>query len=158
MFYAGRAVCSQATTADHQLGPRRNVGLGCGTLHVWDPRTAGRAPRTRTRRRSRKIGELQVFGAKGSGGETGTNSKDEQGILGIALDPDFTNGRPYIYVQYHPYFSGEQGNGSMQRGTKSSARASSAPTTWASGASRASPTTTRPRRSFPARRRSSCTG
>ena len=50
-----------------------------------------------------------MFGAKGGGGETGNTSKTEQGILGIALDPDFTKGRPYIYLAYHPYWGGKGG-------------------------------------------------
>ena len=56
-----------------------------------------------------KVGEMQVFGAKGGGSETGPTSKDEQGILGIALDPDFTNGRPYIYVAVPPVLQGRAG-------------------------------------------------
>ena len=27
----------------------------------------------------------------------------------MALDPDFTKGRPYMYIQYYPYWGGEQG-------------------------------------------------
>ena len=120
VFYAGRAVCApgQAQITSWALP---NVGLGCGTLHVWDPNTAGSGSQNQDPAKVTKIGELQVFGAKGGGGETGINSKDEQGILGIALDPDFTTGRPYIYIAYHPYFNGEQGypTGSMIGGTKS---------------------------------------
>ena len=88
---------------------------------MWDPSTTGAGTEDQDPAKITKIGELQVFGAKGGGGETGATSKDEQGILGIALDPDFTNGRPYIYIQYHPYFSGEQGYpvGSLQGGAKS---------------------------------------
>jgi glucose/arabinose dehydrogenase len=132
VFYAGRAVCfqghgtSSTVSANNPVPQFSNwthpqVGLGCGTLHVWDPRTAGSGSENQDPAKVTKIGEMQVFGAKGSGAETGTTSKVEQGILGIALDPDFTNGRPYIYVQYHPYFNGEQGypTGSMLGGTKS---------------------------------------
>src|SRR3954454_18783284 len=108
VFYAGRAVCSQGQSQITNWATA-NVGLGCGTLHVWDPNTAGSGSQNQDPAKISKIGELQVFGAKGGGGETGATSKDEQGILGIALDPDFTNGRPYIYIQYHPYFGGEQG-------------------------------------------------
>ena len=27
----------------------------------------------------------------------------------MTLDPDFTKGRPYMYIQYYPYWGGEQG-------------------------------------------------
>ncbi len=108
VFYAGRAVCSQGQTQITNWATA-NVGLGCGTIHVWDPNTAGSGSQNQDPAKITKVDEFQVFGAKGGGGETGATSKDEQGVLGIALDPDFTNGRPYIYVQYHPYFSGEKG-------------------------------------------------
>ncbi len=108
VFYVGRAVCSQGMTQTTNWAAP-NVGLGCGTIHVWDPRTYGNGTENQDPAKVTKVGELQVFGAKGGGGETGATSKDEQGILGIALDPDFTNGRPYIYIMYHPYFGGEMG-------------------------------------------------
>ncbi|HEY6889389.1 MAG TPA: ThuA domain-containing protein, partial [Solirubrobacter sp.] len=120
VFYAGRAVCAQGQSQITNWATA-NVGLGCGTLHVWDPNTPGAGTENQDPAKVTKIGELQVFGAKGGGSETGATSKDEQGILGIALDPEFTSGRPYIYIQYHPYNSGEQGyaTGTMQGGTKS---------------------------------------
>jgi glucose/arabinose dehydrogenase/type 1 glutamine amidotransferase len=113
VFYAGRAVCfqnmPQTTNWDAPLDSlgRPTVGKGCGTIHVWDPNVAG--DDNQNPAKVAKVADLTVFGAKGGGSESGPTSKDEQGILGIALDPDFTNGRPYIYVQYHPYFMGEQG-------------------------------------------------
>jgi hypothetical protein len=42
-----------------------------------------------------KVAELSVFG--------------EQGLLGLALDPAFMRGRPYLYVQYFPFGKGEGG-------------------------------------------------
>ena len=30
-------------------------------------------------------------------------------MVGMVLDPDFTKGRPYMYIQYYPYWGGEQG-------------------------------------------------
>jgi hypothetical protein len=106
VFYAGRAVCFQGqqqyTNWTHPL-----TGLGCGPIHVWDPRGAG--PDSENPARITRIANLAVFGAKGGGAETGATSKTEQGILGIALDPDFTKGRPYIYVTYHPYYGGKGG-------------------------------------------------
>jgi len=74
---------------------------------VWDPNLAGSDDQNAAK--VAKVADMTVFGAKGGGAESGPTSKDEQGILGIILDPDFTNGRPYIYVQYHPYYKGEQG-------------------------------------------------
>ena len=120
VFYAGRAVCFQGHSQITNWASA-NVALGCGTLHVWDPSVEGAGTEDRDPAKITKIGELQVFGAKGGGGETGATAKTEQGILGITLDPDFTEGRPYIYIQYHPYFDGEQGYpvGTMQGGTKS---------------------------------------
>ena len=29
--------------------------------------------------------------------------------MAMALDPKFTKGRPYMYIQYFPYWGGEQG-------------------------------------------------
>ncbi|WP_420855763.1 ThuA domain-containing protein [Streptomyces oceani] len=65
------------------------VGLGQGTLHVWDPRTE----------KVTKAGTLDVFGNKGGGDEL---VKNEEGLLGIALDPDFLeNGRIYLHWTPH---------------------------------------------------------
>ncbi|MCF6522853.1 ThuA domain-containing protein [Streptomyces sp. JJ36] len=65
------------------------IGLGEGTLHVWDPDT-GEVTRA---------GTLEVFGDKGGGGEL---VKNEEGLLGIALDPDFLrNG--WIYLHWTPH-------------------------------------------------------
>jgi len=108
IFYTGRSICwqNQAQIADWT---NPNVGLGCGTIHVYDPRGA-----TDTKQNPaliHKVASLSVFGAKGGGNgfEAGQNSPDEEGLLAIALDPQFDNGRPYIYVQYFPFYGGEQG-------------------------------------------------
>src|SRR3954451_14050335 len=55
------------------------------------------------------VDRLSVVGAKGNGAEYGQTSVSEAGMVGMVLDPDFTKGRPYIYIQYYPYFRGEQG-------------------------------------------------
>ena len=55
-----------------------------------------------------KVASLTIFGAK-TGNETGVSAKDEQGLLAFSLDPKFTEGRPYFYIQYFPYYGGEQG-------------------------------------------------
>ena len=83
------------------------TGLGCGPIHVYDPRGAGSIDQNPSR--ISKVADLTVLGAKGGGAETGLTAKTEHGILGLALDPDFTRGRPYIYVVYHPYYGGEMG-------------------------------------------------
>jgi hypothetical protein len=106
VFYAGRAVCFQGQQQiTNWAAP--NTGLGCGPIHVWDPRVAG--DDTQNAAKVTKAADFPVFGAKGGGGETGATSKVEQGVLGIALDPDFTKGRPYVYVVYHPYWGGKGG-------------------------------------------------
>ena len=129
VFYAGRAICYQGYTQITNWDSA-NVGLGCGTVHVWDPRVArhqqpepgedhhGRdrsrssAPRARGRVRARARRLRTAWSA-------------------IALDPNFTKGRPYIYVQYFPYYGGEQG-----KDTTPDARPGLRPQrpTWASGA------------------------
>ncbi|MDA0160923.1 ThuA domain-containing protein [Solirubrobacter ginsenosidimutans] len=106
VFYGGRAICyagyTQITNWDSA-----NTGLGCGTIHVWDPRVAG--TNNQNPDKIAMVANLSVFGAHGSSPEYGQNSTSEAGLVGMALDPDFTKGRPYIYVQYYPYFGGEQG-------------------------------------------------
>src|SRR3954447_23118001 len=106
VFYTGRAVCYAGQTQFTNWN-QPTVALGCGTIHVYDPNVAGTDNQNPAK--ITKVGELQVFGAKGGGGETGATSKVEQGLLAINLDPKFTKGRPYIYVQYFPYYGGEQG-------------------------------------------------
>ncbi|WP_461007016.1 ThuA domain-containing protein [Streptomyces capparidis] len=66
-----------------------DVGLGQGTVHVWNPATGA----------AKLVGSLDVFGNKGGGGEL---VKNEEGLLGIALDPDFLeNG--WMYLHYTPH-------------------------------------------------------
>ena len=36
MFYIGKAACATPAVVDWN---DPNVGLGCGTIHSWDPRT-----------------------------------------------------------------------------------------------------------------------
>jgi type 1 glutamine amidotransferase len=106
VFYTGRAVCYAGQVQNNNWS-QANVALGCGTIHVYDPNVAGTDNQNPAK--IAKVGELQVFGAKGGGAETGPTSKVEQGLLAVGLDPKFTKGRPYIYIQYFPYFGGEQG-------------------------------------------------
>jgi type 1 glutamine amidotransferase len=98
VFYAGRATCfaGMPQVVDWTVA---GVGKGCGTIHVWDPSVPGSDNQNPAK--VAKVADLEVFGARGDG--------SQNGVLGLALDPDFTNGRPYIYVQYLPYNRGEQG-------------------------------------------------
>jgi glucose/arabinose dehydrogenase len=109
VFYAGRAVCfagqQQFTQWTHPT-----TGLGCGPIHVFDPRGAGSLDANPSR--ITKVADFSVLGAKGGGGETGLTAKTEHGILGIALDPQFGvagANRNFIYVAYHPYYGGSMG-------------------------------------------------
>ena len=142
VFYAGRAVCFQGQQQFTQW-THPTTGLGCGPIHVFDPRGDGTLDQNPSR--ITKVADFTVLGAKGGGNETGLTAKTEHGILGIALDPQFGvpgANRNFIYVAYHPYYSGTMGRNARHDRW---ARASSAPTTWPSVASRASPTTRRPR-------------
>ena len=109
IFYAGRAVCFQGqqqfTNWTHPP-----TGLGCGPIHVYDPRGEGSLDQNPAR--ITKVADLTVLGAKGGGNETGNGAKTEHGILGIALDPQFSvagANRNFIYVVYHPYYGGDDG-------------------------------------------------
>jgi glucose/arabinose dehydrogenase len=109
VFYAGRAVCfagqQQFTQWTHPT-----TGLGCGPIHVYDPRGAGSHDANPAR--ITKVADFSVLGAKGGGAETGNTAKTEHGILGIALDPQFGvpgANRNFIYVAYHPYYGGSMG-------------------------------------------------
>ncbi|MFD0167588.1 ThuA domain-containing protein [Streptomyces decoyicus] len=65
------------------------VGKGEGTVHLWDPKTE----------KVTLAGSVTVFGNKGGGDEL---VKNEEGLLGIELDPDFvSNG--WIYLHYTPH-------------------------------------------------------
>ncbi|MFB7234568.1 ThuA domain-containing protein [Streptomyces sp. NPDC056269] len=66
-----------------------DIGKGNGEIHVYDPRTG----------QVTKAGALTVFGNKGGGDEL---VKNEEGLLGIELDPGFmTNG--WVYLHYTPH-------------------------------------------------------
>ncbi|MFJ5801699.1 ThuA domain-containing protein [Streptomyces decoyicus] len=65
------------------------VGKGEGTVHIWDPKT----------KKVTLAGSVTVFGNKGGGDEL---VKNEEGLLGIELDPGFlSNG--WIYLHYTPH-------------------------------------------------------
>ncbi|GAA4715225.1 ThuA domain-containing protein [Phytohabitans rumicis] len=86
VFYIGKASCATAPVVDWA---NPNVGLGCGTIHQWDPRT----------RQVKLLTTLAVMGNRGSGSEL---VKNEEGLVGITLDPNFAdNGWVYVYWMPH---------------------------------------------------------
>ncbi|MFF9898225.1 ThuA domain-containing protein [Streptomyces longispororuber] len=66
-----------------------DVGKGRGEIHVHDPRT----------KESTLAGAVTVFGNKGGGGEL---VKNEEGLLGIELDPRFED-NGWVYLHYTPH-------------------------------------------------------
>ena len=79
-----------------------NVGMGCGSVHIYDPAQYTGAENSGITR----AGTLAVYGDGGQGGERTNdgNHKMEYGLLGIAADPKFSeNG--YVYLQYFPTFN-----------------------------------------------------
>lgn len=86
VFYIGKAACPSGPVRDWS---NPDVGLGCGTIHQWDPKTE----------KVKRLTTLDVFGNRGSGSEL---VKTEEGLIGITLDPDFAdNGWIYIYWMPH---------------------------------------------------------
>ncbi|MDG4828588.1 ThuA domain-containing protein [Solwaraspora sp. WMMD1047] len=86
VFYIGKAACPTAPVVNWD---DPNVGLGCGTIHQWDPRT----------RQVKLLTTLPVMGHRGSGGEL---VKNEEGLVGMTLDPAFAeNGWFYVYWMPH---------------------------------------------------------
>ncbi|MBM0277721.1 ThuA domain-containing protein [Micromonospora sp. STR1s_6] len=86
VFYVGKAACPSGPIADWN-DPK--VGLGCGTIHSWDPRT----------KQAKLLTTLEVMGNRGSGSEL---VKNEEGLLGIVPDPKFAeNGWLYVYWMPH---------------------------------------------------------
>ena len=88
VFYIGRGACA---TGPIPSWDEENVGLGCGTIHQWDPDNGDVTLLT----------TLDVFGNRGSGGEL---VKTEEGLLGIEPSPDFAENN-WLYVYWMPYDS-----------------------------------------------------
>ncbi|OQO94600.1 cytochrome C [Saccharomonospora piscinae] len=88
VFYVGKAACATGPVPDWES---EDVGLGCGTIHQWDPETG----------QASLLASLEVFGNRGSGGEL---VKTEEGLLGMELDPDFSD-NGWFYVYWMPYES-----------------------------------------------------
>lgn len=87
-FYVGKAACPSGPIVPWE---DPEVGLGCGTIHQWDPET-GNVDLLTT---------LEVMGNRGSGSEL---VKNEEGLLGIVPDPDFADNN-YLYVYWMPHES-----------------------------------------------------
>ncbi|WP_424530435.1 ThuA domain-containing protein [Sphaerisporangium viridialbum] len=86
VFYVGRAACPTGAIPSWN-DPK--VGLGCGTIHQWDPKT----------KQVKLLTTLAVMGNRGSGDEL---VKNEEGLLGIVPDPKFQqNGWIYVYWMPH---------------------------------------------------------
>ncbi|MEV1332614.1 ThuA domain-containing protein [Micromonospora costi] len=86
VFYIGKAACPSGPIASWD---DPNVGLGCGTIHQWDPKT----------NQVKLLTTLAVMGNRGSGSEL---VKNEEGLVGITLDPKFAqNGWIYVYWMPH---------------------------------------------------------
>src|SRR5262249_56216596 len=79
IFYIGRASCfvGDARPDDWDIP---GAGLGCGTIHVWDPSIPGSDDQNAAK--ISLAGELQVFGNRGGGSEVGPNGKTETGLVG----------------------------------------------------------------------------
>ncbi len=88
VFYIGKAACPTGPVVSWD---DPDVGLGCGTIHRWDPGT----------RTTKLLTTLEVMGNRGSGSEL---VKNEEGLVGIALDPDFATNH-WIYAYWMPHES-----------------------------------------------------
>ena len=79
-----------------------NVGIGCGSVHVFDPEQADGTVNSGVTRAA----TLAVYGDGGQGGER-TNQADhklEYGLLGVTTAPDFLQ-TGHVYMQYFPSFN-----------------------------------------------------
>ncbi|HEV7706867.1 MAG TPA: ThuA domain-containing protein, partial [Asanoa sp.] len=98
VFYIGKAACPTGAVVDWN---DPNVGLGCGTIHSWDPRT----------KQVKLLTTLKVMGNRGSGSEL---VKNEEGLVGITLDPNFAD-NGFFYVFWMPHESIDRVNRVGQR-------------------------------------------
>jgi glucose/arabinose dehydrogenase/type 1 glutamine amidotransferase len=89
VFYIGKAACAGNAVPQPNDWTNPNIGLGCGTIHVWDPST----------KKAKLAATLPVMGNRGSGDEL---VKNEEGLVGLVLDPNFAdNGWVYAYWMPH---------------------------------------------------------
>ena len=91
IFYTGRAICSQ-TYAQISNWNTANVGLGCGTVHVYDPSVPVSAEPDASR--INQVANLSVFGAMNGGAEHGQSTNNEEGLLGDRAGPRLQQGPP----------------------------------------------------------------
>ena len=105
MIYIGRGDCRTNAQRGAMIGTgptdrildfaNRNVGIGCGDIHVFDPEQFNGTVNSG----DTLAGILPVYGDRGGGAEI--NGKFESGLLGVTVAPDFaTTG--HIYVQWFP--------------------------------------------------------
>lgn len=89
VFYVGKAACAGNTVPTPNEWTNPEIGKGCGTIHQWDPAT----------KTAKLLTTLDVMGNRGSGSEL---VKNEEGLVGITLDPKFAeNG--FVYVFWMPH-------------------------------------------------------
>jgi glucose/arabinose dehydrogenase/PKD repeat protein/type 1 glutamine amidotransferase len=89
VFYVGKAACANNVVPEPNDWTNPEIGKGCGTIHQWDPAT----------KKVKLLTTLAVMGNRGSGGEL---VKNEEGLLGVVLDPNWaTNGFMYVYWMPH---------------------------------------------------------
>jgi glucose/arabinose dehydrogenase/type 1 glutamine amidotransferase len=130
MIYIGRGNCrtdaergsllglsTLAKTLDHA---NPNVGIGCGSVHIYDPAASNGTENSGIT----LAGKLAVYGDGGTNSEqtSGSDHKMEYGLLGIAPSPDFST-TGHIYLQYFPSFnpaSTPPGLGADRRASKMS--------------------------------------
>jgi PKD repeat protein/type 1 glutamine amidotransferase len=103
--YIGRGDCRTDAERGAMIGagptPRildfanRNVGIGCGDIHVWDPKQYNGTVNSG----DTLAGILPVYGDRGGGAEI--NGKFESGLLGVAVAPDFAQ-TGHVYLQWFP--------------------------------------------------------
>jgi glucose/arabinose dehydrogenase/type 1 glutamine amidotransferase/plastocyanin len=108
VIYIGRADCRTNAQRGAMIGVASspiitnfnnpNVGVGCGTVHIWDPAQHTGAVNSGVT----LAGILPVYGDRGSGNEI--NGKIESGLLGVTVAPNFME-TGHIYLLYFPTFN-----------------------------------------------------
>ena len=91
IFYIGKAACAGNEVPQPNDWTNPDIGLGCGTIHQYDPKT----------KKVKLLTTLPVMGNRGSGDEL---VKNEEGLVGITLDPKFAD-NGWIYVYWMPHDS-----------------------------------------------------
>ena len=114
VLYIGRGDCRTDAERGALLGgepfgrildhANPDVGIGCGSVHVYDPAASNGTPNSGITR----AGTLAVYGDGGQGGERTDEGdhKMEYGLLGVTTAPDFLE-TGHIYLQYFPSFDPE---------------------------------------------------